>query len=144
MKKVTTIHTRHQSWALYGKMSSQCNHKSSPNNVVVVVNSFCLLCSPFYLILTGKIIAKFSAATVLPFFFFKLNKAIRLYTYSKITLLLSVIMKEPLQLHLPPSKSRKSDPTMREYNRSKEVHSRRSFLEQQVVPPENVLFSSLN
>ena len=34
MKKATTIHTTHPSWALYGKMSSQRNHNSSPNNLL--------------------------------------------------------------------------------------------------------------
>ena len=36
-----------------------------------------------------------------------------------------VIVKEPLQLHLSPTKNRRSDYTMREYNRSKEILSRR-------------------
>ena len=45
MKKAVAIFTT-SPWVLYGKMSSQCNHKTSPNNVT---NSFRLFCFPFHL-----------------------------------------------------------------------------------------------
>ena len=47
MKKATTIQTTHPSWELYRKMSSQCNHKSSPNNVTNCLSSLFSILSNF-------------------------------------------------------------------------------------------------
>ena len=62
-------------------MSSQYNHKYRPNNVTNRMSSLFSILSNFR---QNKIIAKFSDATVLPFFYLIERKAIQIYTESAI------------------------------------------------------------